>query len=221
MKMLPGQNKRLHALLQQLGLMEDKKALVWYFSAQRTESARDLEQHQAQALIEHLAASIGQPGYTPPRGVVLAAQQPAAPAPPAAPASKRRGRPPGAGKPQSNRPALDAEAANRMRRKVFAIGRAIGWLSGSSEADLAMNRAKLDAFMVTKSYLKKPLNSYAPAELPKLVAQFEQIEKGYKKAADNREAGAAVADLLAELGLPTGPAPRSTSPRKSKPDGQA
>lgn len=213
MKMLPGQNKRLHALLQQLNLMEDKKALVWYFSAQRTESARELEQHQAQALIEHLAASIGQPGYAPPRGVVLAAQQPIPTAPPTAATPKRRGRPLGTSKLKSDRPAPDAEAANRMRRKIFAIGRAIGWLSGDTDADRAMNRAKLNSFLERKSYLKKPLNQYAPAELPKLVAQFELIEKNIKKSADNREAGDAVAALLAELALPAAPA-RPTSPRK-------
>ena len=208
MKMLPGQNKRLHALLGQLGLMEEKKALVWFFTAQRSESAKDLEPHQAQALIEHLAASIGAGGYTPPRGLVPTAQ--AAPTP-AADAPKRRGRPPGTGQPKPARPAPDAEAANRMRRKIFAIGRAIGWLSGDTDADRAMNRAKLNSFLERKSYLKKPLNAYAPAELPKLVAQFELIEKNVKKQADNREAGDAVAALLAELDLPAAPAP---TPRK-------
>jgi hypothetical protein len=100
-----------------------------------------------------------------------------------------------------------------MRRKIFAIGRAIGWLSGDTAEDHAMNRAKLDSFLLTHSYLKKPLKDYTPAELPKLVAQFELIEKQVKKAADNREAGAAVAGLLGELGLPAAPA-RTRSPRK-------
>ena len=103
-----------------------------------------------------------------------------------------------------------------MRRKLFAIGRAIGWLSGDTDADRAMNRAKLDHFLRTKSYLKKPLNAYAPAELPKLVAQFELIEKNIKKSADNREAGQAVAELLAELDLPTAPARLATRPRSPR-----
>jgi hypothetical protein len=103
-----------------------------------------------------------------------------------------------------------------MRRKIFAIGRAIGWLSGDTDEDRAMNRAKLDTFLRTKSYLKKPLNYYAPAELPKLVAQFELIEKHVKASADNRAAGGAVADLLADLNLSVAvqPARRARSTRK-------
>ncbi|MDQ2771555.1 MAG: hypothetical protein M3Y54_13780, partial [Bacteroidota bacterium] len=64
MKMSIGQNKRLHGLLNQLGLMEHKKDLVFFFTAQRSESSADLEPHQAQALIEHLATQAGLPGYT-------------------------------------------------------------------------------------------------------------------------------------------------------------
>jgi len=215
MKMTLGQNKRLHALLSQLNLMDCKAELVYYFSAQRTESARELEPHQAQALIEHLAEAGGLPDYTPPRSQAAPVPAPALAAPATPAPAKRRGRPPGPPKPARSAP--DAEACNRMRRKLFAIGRAIGWLSGDTEADRAMNRAKLDTFLRTKSYLKKPLNAYTPAELPRLVAQFELIERNVQKAADNREAADAVADLLAELDLPTAPAParrRPTTPRQ-------
>ena len=214
MKMSPAQNRRLNALLTQTGMSgeAEKSALVLYFTANRSKSRKDLEPHQAQALIDHLAAQAGLPGYTPPRQAAPAAQ-PAPAAAPAAAAPKRRGRP-AAPKPTTARPAPDAEAANRMRRKLFAIGRSIGWLSGETDEDRAMNRAKLDAFLVSKSYLKKPLKHYAPAELPKLVSQFEQIQKNVEKAAQNREAGQAVAALLAELDLPTAPARRSRSPRK-------
>ena len=212
MKMSLAQNKRLNALLTQTGMSgeAEKSALVLYFTANRSTSRKDLEPHQAQALIEHLAAQAGLPSYTPPRHAAPAAQ----PAP-AATAPKRRGRATTA-KPSAARSVPDAETANRMRRKLFAIGRAIGWLSGETADDLAMNRAKLDAFLVNKSYLKKPLKFYAPAELPKLVSQFEQIQKHIEKAAQNREAGQAVAALLAELDLPSAPAPahRSRSTRK-------
>ena len=201
MKMSLAQNKRLHALLTQAGMMEHKKDLVLYFTANRSDSARDLEPHQAQALIEHLAAALGAPGYTPPRQVAPAAQ--AAPAPAAGLAPARRGRP------AAPKPAPDADAANRMRRKLFAIGRAIGWLTGESRTDLAMNRAKLDHFLTERSYLKKPLARYAPAELPKLVSQFEQIQKHVGQAA----AGRAVADLLSELPAVL-PAPRTRATRK-------
>jgi hypothetical protein len=200
MKMSLGQSKRLHGLLKQLNLVEEKKSLVYFFTANSSESAADLEPHQAQAMIEHLAACAGVGGYSPPRGL---AQPAPAPAPPAAAAPKRRGRPPGTARPAAPKVPPSAEAANRMRRKLFAIGRNIGWLSGDTADDRAMNRAKLNGILERISYLKKPLSSYAPAKLPKLVAQFEQIEKNYAKAAQMRDAGAAVANLLAELGLPT------------------
>lgn len=195
MKMTLAQNRRLHGLLNLVGLLEEKAALVYYFSAQRTESASELEPHQAEALIEHLAAHAREHGL---EARTAPAGPPAPTAPAAAPAPKHRGRPAGTGKPRPTKPAPTAEAAQRMRRKLFAIGRAIGWLSGDSDADRAMNRAKLDDFLTRKSYLKKPLAHYAPAELPKLVSQFELIQKHYQQA----EAGHAVKGLLAELQLP-------------------
>lgn len=197
MKMSLAQNKRLNALLTQAGMSgeEEKSALVLYFTANRSTSRKDLEPHQAQALIEHLAKAVGVPGYTLPRHAPPAAQP--------TPAAPCRGR--------STTPKAtpDAEAANRMRRKLFAIGRAIGWLTGESRDELAMNRAKLDRFLTERSYLKKPLNQYASAELPKLVSQFEQIQKHVEQST----AGWAVADLLSELPAVL-PAPRTRSSRK-------
>ena len=170
----PAQNRRLHQLLNQLGLQDDKAGLVAYFSAKRATSTKDLEQHQAQALIDYLAG-LQRPAATP--------QQPG-----------------------------PDDAANRMRRKIFAIGRAIGWLSGHTAEDLAMNKAKLDAFLTERGYLKKPLRQYTAAELPKLVSQFEQIQKH----CEEQGAGRAVTDLLA--GLAVAPA---TRPRRSrKPNAQ-
>jgi hypothetical protein len=192
MKMSLAQNKRLHGLLNLLGMMEDKKALVSYFSAKRTESARELEPHQAAALIDHLAADARARGLEADTG---AAGPPALVAPPA-PVAKRRGRPPGTGKPKPAK-VPTAEQAQKMRRKIFAIGRALGWLTGNSPEDLAMNSAKLDKFLSEHGYLKKPLRYFTPAELPKLVSQFEQIQKHDKTA----EASRAVKGLLAETGL--------------------
>jgi hypothetical protein len=197
MKMSLAQNKRLNALLTQAGMAgeEEKSALVLYFTANRSTSRKDLEPHQAQALIEHLANAVGAPGYTPPHSMAPAAQP--------TPTTPRRSR---LGAPKA---APDAEAANKMRRKLFAIGRAIGWLTGESRDELAMNRAKLDDFLTRRSYLKKPLAQYTPAELPKLVRQFEQIQKHVEQST----AGRAVADLLSELPAVL-PAPRTHSPRK-------
>jgi hypothetical protein len=87
--------------------------------------------------------------------------------------------------------------AQKMRRKLFAIARAMGWCSGDTAEDHAMNRAVVDKFLIEHSYLKKPLSSYTPAELPKLVSQFEQIQKHSKAS----EASRAVKGLLADVGL--------------------
>lgn len=174
-KINPAQNRRLHQLINQLGLQDDKAGLVHHFTAKRYTSTKDMAEHQAQALIDYLA------------GLVPPTASPTAP---------------------------PADAANRMRRKVFAIGRAIGWLSGETPADLAMNRAKLDQFLCARGVYKKPLNQYTAAELPKLVSQFEQIQRHYEE----HGAGQAVTDLLAELNLPVAPAPRTRRPSTRKPN---
>lgn len=166
------QNRRFHALLNQAGLLEEKKALVRYFSANRTESSKELAPHQVQTLLDWLAAQV--PGAAAPR--------PVAPAP--APTAKRA-------------TAYGDEAAHRMRRKIFALARAIGWATGETPEDKAMNAAVVDAFCVARGYLKKPLHQYTTAELPKLVSQWEQIQKHTTHAAANR----AVQALLAEAGL--------------------
>jgi hypothetical protein len=50
----PIQNKRLHALLGQLGLMEHKADLVREYSATNSISSKDLTYTEAQSLINHL-----------------------------------------------------------------------------------------------------------------------------------------------------------------------
>lgn len=50
----PIQNKRLHALLTQLGLMEHKAELVREYSSINSNSSKDLQYNEAQSLIKHL-----------------------------------------------------------------------------------------------------------------------------------------------------------------------
>jgi hypothetical protein len=50
----PAQNKKLHALLGQLGLMEHKAELVREYSSQNSNSSKDLLWNEAQSLIKHL-----------------------------------------------------------------------------------------------------------------------------------------------------------------------
>jgi len=162
MKMRPEQNRRLHFLLNELGLMEHKAELVEQYSATNATSSRELTPQEAKALIEHLERS-----------------------------KTRQGRSP---KPQYT-------PEEKMRRKIFAICYTIGWIEGDSPTDRAINRAKINSFCIRNSYLRKPLNDYTPEELPKLVSQFEQIQKHVEKSKINKEAGQAVRAVLAELGL--------------------
>lgn len=87
--------------------------------------------------------------------------------------------------------------ADRMRKKIIAICYKIEWIYGNSPEDRKMNMAKIDNFLKKAGCLKKPLNAFTVKELPKLVSQFEQIEKHYEKAV----AGKAVKSLLDELNL--------------------
>ncbi|MES2732864.1 MAG: hypothetical protein V4714_14010 [Bacteroidota bacterium] len=154
MKITLPQNKRLHQLLHELDLMEDKKHLISMITRGRTESSKELSVNEAKTLILHLE---------------------------------------GIGSPDS--------VADRMRKKIFAICYKLEWIYGNSPEDHKMNRVIIDNFIKTKGYLKKPLNAFTVAELPKLVSQFEQIEKHTEKA----QAGKAVKGLLDELNISSSP----------------
>lgn len=56
----PPQNRRLHQLLNQAGILgEDKQALVYEFSHGRGTSSKDLLMVEAQHLIQHLEGALG------------------------------------------------------------------------------------------------------------------------------------------------------------------
>lgn len=62
------------------------------------------------------------------------------------------------------------DSCQRMRRKVIAMAREIGWIvKDQKRVDLK----KIDGWCRKFSYLKKSLNRYTFEELPKLVRQFE------------------------------------------------
>jgi len=157
MKITPAQNRRLHQLLHDLGLMEDKKHLVSMTTRGRTESSKELSVAEAKTLILHL------------EGVTT-----------------------------------KDDRADKMRKKIFAICYNIGWIYGNSPEDRKINQAAIDRIVQKIGYLKKPLNEFTPAQLPKLVSQFEQIEKyyrNYNSAQAGKEADQAVSDLIKELNL--------------------
>ncbi len=67
----------------------------------------------------------------------------------------------------------NADRANVMRRKAFAIAHELGWKDAQGKVD----RARFDAWMLKYSYLHKGINQYTHNELPKLLTQLEQLPR--------------------------------------------
>lgn len=64
----------------------------------------------------------------------------------------------------------DEHKAGKMRRKIISMAHELHWhRPGSNSVDMR----RLDEWCKKFGYGKKPLNSYTPSELPKLVTQFE------------------------------------------------
>lgn len=76
-----------------------------------------------------------------------------------------------------NEVAKDQASANQMRRKIIAKAHNMGWETTPGKVDIE----RLNAWCRTSSYLKKELNEYTYAELPKLVSQFDNVYKSYLK----------------------------------------
>ena len=89
-------------------------------------------------------------------------------------------------------------AAERMRRKVFALAYEVGLIWGDTPDDKRMNGAKLDKFLRERGTVKKPLNAMSKEELQKTVSQLQQMVKHNASS----QAGKAVKSLLNELNMP-------------------
>lgn len=69
---------------------------------------------------------------------------------------------------------LNADPAQRMRRKIFSICHELGWrLPASQKVDVQ----RLNNWLMKYGYLHKPLMAYTYQELPALVSQLEEILK--------------------------------------------
>ena len=67
-----------------------------------------------------------------------------------------------------------------MRNKIFYYCHEIGWTKASKKTGKKVADGKrFDEWAVKFSYLKKKLNQYSYAELPKLVSQFEAVYKSF------------------------------------------
>lgn len=71
---------------------------------------------------------------------------------------------------QGPKPGTEADAANRMRRKLIAIAYRM-----YPALDKAECIQRLDAWCKQYGYGHKPLNSYTAAELPRLLSQYQQV----------------------------------------------
>lgn len=68
----------------------------------------------------------------------------------------------------------NADAAQKMRRKVFSIAHELGWedIGGKVDTD------RLHNWLLKYGYLHKPLNDYTSHELPRLITQLEKVLHG-------------------------------------------
>lgn len=64
----------------------------------------------------------------------------------------------------------EGTSCNLMRSKIMAHFHHIKWEKGNG-----LDYVRIKSWMLKYSYLKKPLNQYSYAELPKLVSQVEKI----------------------------------------------
>ncbi len=68
--------------------------------------------------------------------------------------------------------------AQKMRRKIFSICHDIGWEDDKG----AVDKKRLEDWLLKYGYLHKVLMDYTLQELPALLTQFENIQKSeYKK----------------------------------------
>lgn len=122
-------NRKFHATLNQLGLMDDKRDIIMEFTAGRTDSARALSNQELRELCEGL--NVG------------------------------RAIPPG----------------DKQRKAIISMAHEMNWRK-AGKADMP----RINGWCNTYGYLKKDLNSYTVAELPKLVTQFKKAYKDHLNA---------------------------------------
>jgi len=64
----------------------------------------------------------------------------------------------------------DKDKCQKMRRKILSIFHEMGWKKQGQ-----LDWTRINEWLLTRGYLKKALNDYKLAELPKLVSQVEKL----------------------------------------------
>lgn len=81
----------------------------------------------------------------------------------------------------------EADAKDKMIRKIIAMAREMGVVTREpvvgpdGKVKQKSNYTRLNHWMLQLSYLKKPLNQYSYAELPKLVTQYTAVYMSWLK----------------------------------------
>ena len=76
----------------------------------------------------------------------------------------------------------DFVQGDTMRKKILSLSIQYGWSRYDRlKKKRIVDFEKLDAWMLKYSYLKKKMNQYKYAELPKLVSQFKEFVHKYVK----------------------------------------
>jgi hypothetical protein len=159
MKRTNEQSIQLFALLKQSGLTEDRGALVKQFTAERTDSTKELSYEECQNLINYLREMLGQPPMQP----------------------KAKVSPERAKQCDTMRKAMLNLGYNMRfdQKETTEVKR--------GDVELAITyRSRVNVYWVNVwclkySYLKKGLNEYTYEELPKLIRQFEKVYESYLK----------------------------------------
>jgi hypothetical protein len=71
------------------------------------------------------------------------------------------------------------QGLSRMLGKMFGYARDMGWTKQNPAGKLVADVDRINRWIMTYGYLKKPINDFTFAELPKLVSQFEMVYKDF------------------------------------------
>ncbi|HMO63319.1 MAG TPA: hypothetical protein PKC39_14635 [Ferruginibacter sp.] len=80
------------------------------------------------------------------------------------------------------RSAIQGKDVTAMRGKILYYCHQMGWTKTNPSGKKVADVQRFDEWATRHSYLKKKLNQYSYAELPKLVSQFALVYKSFLKA---------------------------------------
>ena len=194
------QNARFHQLLGELGLKDEKAALVRRYTNGRASSSKELSFAEARALIEDLEKLLGkrqvQQGLAIMRDVAAGLAASGYPAPDVptelTPATRAQRMSAAERKAWREHLATVPQIINQ-RKKVYAILYDLRWTQPDGRLDFDL----FNAWIAKKGVVKGDLRDMNTDDLMDLIRQMEGVRVNNR----NADAGRAVAKLKEELGL--------------------